>query len=476
MKNGVATLADIKAIERKSLAKRNLPRNTYQALQRGASINPNKIGLRFFLQGEAYADQMFYTYQDLVDLVNQAANMFNDLGVSQNDVVSMILPNIPQSLFTIWGAEVAGIVNPIDPRLEAAEMAAIMNAAGTKVLVTMAPFPGNDLWEKVALVSADVPSLQTILRVDMAHYLSTLQRWTARYIRFRGQKAPDAQAEVLDFGEVAVRFPAERLVSDRDIKPQDIASLHYVADLPGSSGLVRHTHRNKVFTAWALSELIGMSPDKVVFCGRQLYDLREAVAAGLMPFMHGACLVLGTPQGYSGSIVPNFWPIVELYKINMFTAEADVLRSFLDEPETDADISSLAFAISSVGLLPEDEVRRIEEQTPLRILEGYGVTGGTCFSSLNPPSGVRRNGSAGLRLPFQEMKVVHLDDDGFYQRDCAANETGTIIIRGPNVFSGYVEETVNRQFWLDTRDGNGPWLNTCDQGRRDADGYFWISA
>lgn len=475
MKKGVATLADIKTIERKPLAKRNLPRNTYQALQRGASINPNRIALRFFLQGEDYGDQMFYTYQDLIDLVNQAANMFNDLGVNQNDVVSMILPNIPQSLFTIWGAEVAGIVNPIDPRLEAAEMAAIMNAAGTKVLVTMAPFPGNDLWDKIASISADVPSLQTILRVDMAHYLPTFERWTAQYIRFRGKKAPDAHAKVLDFGKAASRVSAEELDSDRDIKPQDIASMHYAVDMAGSPGLVRHTHSNKVYTAWALSELIGMSPDQVVFCGRPLYDLSEAVVAGLMPFMHGACLVLGTPQGYSGSIVPNFRPIVELNKITVFTAEADVLRSLLDTPEAEADISSLAFAICSVGLLPDDEIRRIEEQTPLRILEGYGVTGGTCFSSLNPPYGASRNGSSGFRLPFQEMKAVHLDSDGFYQRDCAVNETGTIIIRGPNVYSGFTEASPGRQLWLDTRDGRGPWLNTGDQGRRDAEGYFWIS-
>ena len=88
MKKGVATMADIKTIEQKPLAKRDLPQNTYEALLRGESINPNKIALKFFLQGDAYMDQVFYTYEDLIGLVNQAANMFNDLGIKQGAVLT----------------------------------------------------------------------------------------------------------------------------------------------------------------------------------------------------------------------------------------------------------------------------------------------------------------------------------------------------------------------------------------------------
>jgi fatty-acyl-CoA synthase len=139
------------------------------------------------------------------------------------------------------------------------------------------------------------------------------------------------------------------------------------------------------------------------------------------------------------------------------------------------DITSLEFAVCGAAPMPVEVFRQFEEKTHVRILEGYGLTEGTCISSINPPLGERRIGSIGYRLPYQEMKVVHLDENDSYERDCVVDEIGTIIIRGPNVFSGYTEEMHNRQIWLDVRDGQSPWLNTGDLGRQDAEGYFWLT-
>jgi len=101
-----------------------------------------------------------------------AADLISPLvGIEKNDVVSVILPNLPQSYFAIWGAEAAGIVNPINPMLEPEVMVDIMNAAGAKVLVTLAYFPTTDIWHKVASIADQVPTLETILTVDLANYL-----------------------------------------------------------------------------------------------------------------------------------------------------------------------------------------------------------------------------------------------------------------------------------------------------------------
>ena len=190
MSKAVSTMVDIQAIEAVPIERRALPSSTYEALQRGAVINQDKIALQFFLQGIEFTDAVFYTYKDLMGLINQTANMFNDLGIGQEDVVSMILPNLPQAYFTIWGGEAAGIVNPINPMLEPQIMADIMNAAGTKLLVTMAPFIGNDIWQKVASIADQVPTLETILRVDLASYLSTAKKLAVRWMLLRGEKSP----------------------------------------------------------------------------------------------------------------------------------------------------------------------------------------------------------------------------------------------------------------------------------------------
>jgi fatty-acyl-CoA synthase len=68
------------------------------------------------------------------------------------------------------------------------------------------------------------------------------------------------------------------------------------------------------------------------------------------------------------------------------------------------------------------------------------------------------------------MKVVKLDPDGTYVRDCEDDEIGTLVVSGPNVFPGYVQKDENRDIWVD-----GRWLNTGDLARCDADGYFYIT-
>jgi fatty-acyl-CoA synthase len=106
----------------------------------------------------------------------------------------------------------------------------------------------------------------------------------------------------------------------------------------------------------------------------------------------------------------------------------------------------------------------------MKVLEGYGLTEGTCVSSLNPLQGVRKVGSIGLRLPYQDMKVFIVDKEGHFIREAETDEIGTVCISGPNVFKGYLDEVHNQG----VRPKEG-WFNTGDLGRQDADGYFWLT-
>jgi fatty-acyl-CoA synthase len=472
----VATISDIETIESVPLAGRNLPASTYEAIQQGAGIKSDKIALQFFLQGSEFYDAVFYTYGDLLGLITQTANMFYDLGIGQDDVVSMILPNLPQAFFTIWGAEAAGIVNPINPMLEPQVMADIMNAARTKLLVTLAPFPGSDIWPKVASIADQVPTLQTILQVNLVNYLSILNKLAVKWLVLRGDKGPKPRAQVLDFVTRARRYTTERLVSDRQIQPDDIASYFHTGGTTGTPKLAQHTHFNELFDAWSAAETISMTADKKLFCGLPLYHVNGVIVTGLIPWMRGASVVLGPPSGYRAKgVIPNFWRIVDFYKINFFSAVPTVYSALLNVPVEEADITTLEVAISGAAPLPAEVFHQFEERANIRLLEGYGLTEAACLSSVNPLAGERRVGSIGLRLPYQEMKVVVLDGDGNYSRDCQADEIGLLLLRGPNVFKGYKEESHNQTALIDTGDGRGQWLNTGDHGRQDAQGYFWLT-
>ncbi|MDX1416470.1 MAG: AMP-binding protein, partial [Candidatus Promineifilaceae bacterium] len=393
-------------------------------------------------------------------------------------VVSTILPNLPQAYFTIWGGEAAGIVNPINPMLEPEIMADIMNAAGTKLLVTLAPFIGTDIWQKTASIADQVPTLETILQVDLANYLTTVKKLAVRWMLYRSDRGrPKIETPVYDFGKMARRYSGEKLLSRRQFKPDDIASYFHTSGMTGVPKLAQHTHFNEVFDAWSAANVISMSADDKVFCGLPLFHVNGAILSGLMPWIKGASVVLGSPSGYrSESIVPNFWAIVDYYQINFFSGEPTLFSSLLNVPLGEADISSLEYALCTASPMSVEDFHPFEERTTISILESYGLTEGSGISSVNPLGGEKRVGSAGFRLPYQEMKVVKLDSEGKYLNDCATDEVGMIIIRGPNVFAGYQDKSQIRRVWVDTGDGHGPWFNSGDLGREDAQGYFWLSA
>ncbi len=106
----------------------------------------------------------------------------------------------------------------------------------------------------------------------------------------------------------------------------------------------------------------------------------------------------------------------------------------------------------------------------MKIIEGFGQTEGTCGSIVNPSDGLRKIGSVGLRLPYQQARILILDDDGSFQREAQINEIGTLCISGPNVFPGYLDQSQNQNIWPQPG-----WLNTGDLARQDEDGYFWLT-
>lgn len=470
----IKNLQDIQVFENTPLSERNLPQNTYEMLKAGSAIDPQKLALRFFLQGAAYDKPVDFTYKDLLANINQTANMFHNLGIGEKDVVSFVLPNLPETHFTIWGGEAAGIVNAINPLLEPHQIAEIMRAAETKVLVTLAPFPKTDLWEKVSGILDDVPSLETVLTVDLGNYLGLFQKIMVNLIRKKAKTG--REIKIMDFNKTRQKYPSDRLSFERDIQPEDIASYFHTGGTTGTPKIARHTHFNEVFDAWSAGQNLGNGAEQTLFCGLPLFHVNGVIVTGLIPWANGATVVLGTPQGYRGEgVIPNFWKIVDFYKVNFFSGVPTVYQMLLDVPVGDSDISSLDFAICGAAPMPVELFKNFQNETGVKILEGYGLTEGTCASSCNPAHGDKKIGSIGLRIPYQEMKAVILDEKKQYVRDCAIDEIGNIILRGPNVFGGYKVDSQNRKAFLDLQDGGEKWLNTGDLGRMDADGYFWLT-
>ncbi|MFC1880169.1 acyl-CoA synthetase [Thermodesulfobacteriota bacterium] len=443
-------ISDIEAFEKTAIEERLDAFNTYDLIKNGAAINPDATAISFFLGGDSYDQPMQVTYRDLMANITRTANLFHDLGIGPNDVISYLLPNLPQTHYVLWGGEAAGIVNPINPLLEPATIAEICQAAGTKVLVALAEFPESKIWEKVIKIRNDLPNLKAIIRV---------------------MGPSDEKDGIYGYDEVIGRYNGEKLDSNRIIDPQDMASMYHTGGTTGTPKLAPHTHFNEAAMAYMFMQASSLNAGETCMCGLPLFHVNGTTVTGSGPFSIGAHVVILSPMGYRDPLVmQNFYKIVDFYKAVSFSGVPTILSVLLDIPKGDAEISSLRYAGCGAAPLSVELFRRFEEHSGMKILEGYGLTEGTCVSSLNPYEGEQKVGSIGLRMPYQDMRIFIVDENGKFVREAETDEIGSVCIKGPNVFNGYLDEAQNRGIW--PKEG---WLNTGDLGRQDADGYFWLT-
>ncbi|ROH86787.1 acyl-CoA synthetase [Stagnimonas aquatica] len=484
--SGIANLRDVEAAEAGGLPA-SLPSNTFEMLQQGARINPEAPALSFFLTTAEHRNPETWNYRELLAEITRTANFFHRIGVKKDSVIAFVLPNLPETHFVIWGGQASGVVAALNPLLEGPALGELLHAAQASVLVTLAPFPGTDLWSKLQPQLKQVPTLKHLVLIGLPDRVRGFKRFGAKLmqrretVRLHGRAnlrgAVPSHIEIHDFARARKSQTDTRLNSGRRFSADDASSYFCTGGTTGLPKIAMRRHGNEVANAWSAGQFLGdgVGPGKVVFCGLPLFHVNGVLVTGLLPFSKGAHVVLGTPQGYRGDgVVKRFWEIVEHHRINFFSGVPTLYAGLMQVPIGGRDIRSLEYGLCGAAPMPVEVFNSFQRQTGLKILEGYGLTEATCVSSVNPPLGERRPGSIGLRVPGQSMKVVALDEQGGYQRDCVIGEVGVLAISGPNVFDGYLIEAQNKGLWIDCRDGQR-WLNTGDLARQDAEGYFWLT-
>lgn len=461
----IRTLQDIQQIESTPLSERDLPSSTFELIRRTAQTSPEAAALSFILQGTGEETPLRLNYAELLGKITQTANAFHRLGLRPGKAVSFLLPNLPQTHYTIWGGEAAGIVNAINPLLDPEHIAELIHASNSELLVTLAPFPGTDLWAKVEALRGQLPELKAVLCVDMANLLPEPQRSA-----LKAQRGPLPEG-VLDFDETIAACPADHLESGRVIAADDIASYFHTGGTTGTPKLAPHSHGNEVAMAYSMNLVTRFGVGDVTLCGLPLFHVNGVIVTGLTAFIGGAEVLLATPQGYRNTtLISNFWKVIARHKVSFFSGVPTIYAGLLQIPSEGHDLSSLKYALCGAAPMPVELIRQFEAKTGLTLLEGYGLTEGTCGSCANPPAGERRPGSIGLPMPYCEVRIKVLDEQGRYLRDAEQDEIGNLCIRGATVFKGYLQASKNAGIWVD-----GDWFNTGDLGRVDADGYIWLT-
>lgn len=451
------TLASVQEFERTPLYDQFPFTNSYDLMMHAADEYGDGHALEFVLQGLPDEPEQSTTFRELGDQVTRTANLLHSLGITAEDSVSIVLPVLPQTHFAIWGAQAAGISNPINPMLETEHMAEIISAAKSKIVICLGKSPAIDIWEKTLAAAESVESVTTIIAVNVAGLCEPSAALPA-----------DSSLTLHDFDTAIATMNADKLNSGRSFAADQIAAYFHTGGTTGRPKLAQLTHGNMAFLGQLMQVYTAHMDHHTVLCGLPLFHIYGCIIQGIASFAVGYRILLMTPVGFrSPTAMPNIWKLIERFKVKQISAVPTVLMALSEIPVGDADISSLTNINSGAAPLSHPFELSFEERFNVEIGNGYGMTETTALISRAPIE--QPPGSVGMRVPYSQIRIVHLDE-ATVTKNCEVGESGVILVKGPQVFAGYKVEADNKNAWIE--DG---WFNTGDLGYLDENDCLFLS-
>ena len=225
---------------------------------------------------------------------------------------------------------------------------------------------------------------------------------------------------------------------------------------------------------------IGTNVDAV----NQILNLsRNDSLLGVLPFFHSFgytaslwLVVCGAPRAvyhYNPLDARMVGRLCEKYDVSILMSTPTFLRTYLRRIDR-AQLKALDIAVVGAEKMPLDVAEQFREKFQVMPSEGYGTTELSPVVSINIPDHRSADtqqigtklGTIGRPIPGVAAKVV--DPDSF--EDLGLDKEGLLLIKGPNVMLGYLNQPEKTAESI--RDG---WYNTGDFARIDADGFITIT-
>jgi len=266
----------------------------------------------------------------------------------------------------------------------------------------------------------------------------------------------DAGAKVLIADEI---HQCERASADASRgNDASLALLIYTSGTTGRPKGVMLDHANLNAMCRSVIEGFRLTRDDHSLLILPLFHVNGIVVGTLSPLLAGGRTTL------AGRFDPKtFFVGIEQSRATYFSAVPTIYTLLCGlSDDVQPDTSSVRFAVCGAAPASVELLERFESRYGIPIIEGYGLSEGTCASAVNPLDGSRKPGTVGLPLPGQTIRIV--DTAG---RPVPDGVAGEVVIKGANVMRGYLnrpEETAKTVV-----DG---WLHTGDIGHLDENGYL----
>ena len=390
------------------------------------------------------------SYRDLQEQIERAAAGLRAQGVKAGDPVAIVLPNCPQHIVAFYAILRLGAVviehNPLytprELRKQFEDHGAKHAIVWSKVVGTVQEFPAD--LSVTSLVSVDITTAMP-LRTRLALRLPIKKARESRAALTERVSGAISWSDIVRFEPLPATHP--RPATD------DLALIQYTSGTTGTPKGASLTHRNLLSNA---AQARAWVPSIVRGDGCVVY--------AVLPMFHAygltLCLTFAMSMGARLVLFPRFDPdmVLEVTKkhpatfLPLVPPIAD--RLLKAASEKGVSLAGTQVAISGAMALPHELVVPFEAASGGFLVEGYGLSECSPVLMANPVATSRVPGTVGLPLPGTECRVVDPDEP---TRDVPAGERGELIVRGPQVFSGYYgkpEETeaVFTEGWYRTGD------------------------
>ncbi|MDP9117662.1 MAG: FadD3 family acyl-CoA ligase [Actinomycetota bacterium] len=406
---------------------------------------------------EAIVDgQTRLTFAQLHDQVRLLARFYLAEGVRPGDRVAIWSPNTGHWVLAALGAHYAGAtLVPINTRYTAHEAGDILLRARVKILVVAGWFLGVDRLARLREVCREdpLPDLTAVLRVPL-----TAESGTTAPETDVARAETDAANPVIEWDQIetiAARVPVEQAdLRAAAVSPDDISDILFTSGTTGRSKGVMSAHRQAlaVASSWAACGQVS-SADRYLVINPFFHSFGYK-AGILVCVLTGATIV---PQTIFD--IDEAMRLVTRERVTVLPGPPTIYQAMLDHSNRGAfDLTSLRFAVTGAATVPVALVERMQTELNFSIvLTAYGLTEAvvvTMCRAEDPPATVAHT-SGRATAGFE----VRIDD------------SGEILLRGPNVMCGYLDDP---EATAQAIDAEG-WLHTGDIGTLDAAGYLTIT-
>ena len=370
------------------------------------------------------------TYAELQSAIDRAASGLRDLGVRAGDPVAIVLPNCPQHIVAFYAVlRLGAVVVEHNPLYTPRELRKQFEDHGATHAI---------VWNKVVSTVQDFPAdlaVTNLISVDVTRAMPFLTRVA---LRLPVAKARESRAALTERVRGTVAW--DSLLTSAPIpgshprpSTDDLAIIQYTSGTTGTPKGAALTHRNLLANAaqaraWVPSIQRG----------------KGCVVYAVLPMFHAygltLCLTFAMSMGARLVLFPKFDPDLVLDVVKKHPATflplvppiADRLLAAANEKGVSLD--GIEVAISGAMALPHELVVPFEKATNGYLVEGYGLSECSPVLMANPVAENRVPGTVGLPLPGTECRVVDPENPS---EDVPAGASGELVVRGPQVFSGY---------------------------------------